>query len=234
MRFNLVTPLSSRDGTVNKDERLVNAYAEDDEIEKKVYVFKRAGIDEGDAVLTGNDIYGQGIFNYDGYLFAIFGDVMGYWIYVGGSSVGGGGGGWISFGDVPLWDELDTYDIGDEVWHEGSKYYSYSDNNIGNEPPSALWGATAPGTHTYQGTISWGGTGEVCSNTAAAGASAYLACPYNSCANRRLDTHQWLTFDSISGLNIRCHAYGVYSPDYCSGPTNDFGVSNYGLITQLS
>jgi len=153
MRFNLVTPLSSRDGTVNKDERLVNAYAEDDEIEKKVYVFKRAGIDEGDAVITGNDIYGQGIFNYGGYLFAIFGDVMGQWIYVGGGQMyGGGGGTYYNISQTQEFDPGDTYDINDTVIFEGQKLYSYAENN--DAPPDDefgqyMWGTT-PSQTTYK------------------------------------------------------------------------------------
>lgn len=232
MRHPLITPLASRDGSVNKDEKLVNCYGEQDDETKETFVFKRAGTDEGDAVISGPDIYGQGLFNYGGYLFAIIGDILTQWIYVGGAMPGGGT--YYGFGGTVTWSGSDTYDIGDTVVEDGIVYYSYSHNNIGNNPNgSPLWGTTAPGANTYQGSIYWGGTGEVCSSVAAAGYSAYLACPYDSCANRRLNTNQWLTYDSMSGNNIRCHAYGVFSPNYCSGSINDFGVGTYGTVTKL-
>lgn len=234
MRIPLITPLASRNGTVEKDERLVNCYGEQDVVTKETRVIKRAGIDEGDAMLTGPDIYGQGIFNYDGYVFAVMNDVLGYWIYVGGSGPGGGGGGtYISFG-VPEWDAGTTYNIGNAVFYNGNVYYSHSNNNTGNVPTTPVWSTSQPGTSTYQGTISWGGTGAVSASVVAAGYSAYLACPYNSCPNRRTDTNQWLTYDSMSGNNIRCRALGVYSPNFCSGSINDFGVATYGTVTQLS
>lgn len=235
MRVPLITPLAARDGTVEKDERLVNCFGEQDIETKTTMVIKRAGIDEGDAVISGNDIYGQGLFNYDGYLFAIFGDVMGFWVYVGGSTMyGGGGGTYYSFGPDE-WDVSTTYDIGDEISHEGQILYSYSDNNTGNEPPNALWGVTAPGAHTYQGSIDGGAwTGEVCSDANAAGYSAYLTFPYNSCANRNLATHTWRTFVSAEIGKVYLHTYGVYAPDYCSGPVNDFGTSDTGNVVQLT
>lgn len=210
----------------------MNCFGEQDDETKETFVFKRAGIDEGDAVITGPDTYGQGIFSYGGYLFPVIGDILTQWIYVGGSM--GGGGTYYGFGSTTTWDAGETYDIGDAVVYDGTIYYGEGPSTGQTPGSNPLWSTSPPGVHTYQGTITWGGTGGVCSSIAAAGYSAYLACPYNSCANRRLDTNAWLTYDSMSGNNIKCHAYGVYSPLYCSGSINDFGVGTYGTVTQLS
>lgn len=153
MRVPLITPLAARDGTVEKDERLVNCFGEQDIETKTTMVIKRAGIDEGDAVISGNDIYGQGLFNYDGYLFMMFGDVLGYWVYVGGGTMyGGGGGTYFNESLTQDFDPLSTYNINDTVIHEGQKLYSYAENNDAppdNEFGQYMWGATA-GQTTYQ------------------------------------------------------------------------------------
>lgn len=235
MRVPLITPLAARDGTVEKDERLVNCFGEQDIETKTTMVIKRAGIDEGDAVISGNDIYGQGLFNYDGYLFMMFGDVLGFWVYVGGSTQFGGGGGSYFYESLTgEWDSGTTYNIGDEVWYEGQKLYSYSDNNIGNTPPSNIWGEDEPGVHTYQGTIDGSYTGEVCSSADAAGYSAWLAYPYDSCINRNLATNTWITYVNIVGSSIKCNQYNTYGgPPWCVN-INDFGIATRGTITQLT
>lgn len=154
MRYPLVTPLASRDGSTNKDERLVNAYAEQDYETKETSVFKRAGIDEGDAVISGPDMYAQGVFNYDGYLFAMIGDVLGYWVYVGGGSAYGGGGGGTYFNENPNMQDFDpgqTYDINDTAFHDGQLLYSQSNSNDAppnNEFGQYMWSAT-PGQTQY-------------------------------------------------------------------------------------
>jgi len=249
MRHALITPLASRDGSVDKDEKLVNCYGEQDPVTKETFVYKRAGIDEGDAVITGNDFYGQGAFSYGDDLFVIIDDILFKWDYVGGLDYGGdwvyvfgsqsgaggsGGGAYYTEGSTQDYEISVTYDVGDSVIYEGVKYYAQGPSTGQTPGSNPLWSTTPPGANTYQGTISWGGTGGVCASIAAAGYSAYLACPYNSCPNRRTDTNSWITYDSMSGNNIRCHAYGVFSPNYCAGSINDFGVGTYGTVTQLS
>lgn len=141
MRYPLITPLASRDGTVDKDEHLVNCFGEQDDETKETRVIKRAGLDEGNAVLTGPDIYGQGLFNYDGYWFAILGDTV-FWYDINFTW-----GGQQAFGSVGFWDSGTTYNLNDPAYYNGLKYYSAINGNIGNAPPSQ-WSA-APLSITY-------------------------------------------------------------------------------------
>ena len=178
MRVPLITPLAARDGTVEKDERLVNCFGEQDIETKTTMVIKRAGIDEGDAVISGNDIYGQGLFNYDGYLFMMFGDVLGFWVYVGGGTMyGGGGGTYFNESQTQTYDAGTTYDIGDSMIKDGQKLYSYIDGNIGNSPDSEFgqhfWSTTPPGATRYA-TLA-GGLGA----SPAAACAHYLSLVYN-------------------------------------------------------
>lgn len=153
MRYPLITPLASRDGTVDKDEHLVNCFGEQDDETKETRVIKRAGIDEGDAVISGNNVYGQGLFNYDGYLFAMIDDILGYWVYVsGGTMYGGGGGTYFNESLTQDFDPMQTYDINETVIFEGQKMYSQANNNDAppdNEFGQYMWSAT-PGQTTYQ------------------------------------------------------------------------------------
>lgn len=179
MRVPLITPLAARDGTVEKDERLVNCFGEQDIETKTTMVIKRAGIDEGDAVISGNDIYGQGLFSYDGYLFAIFGDIMGFWVYVGGSTMyGGGGGTYFNESLTQTYDIGTTYDIGDSMIKDGQKLYSYIDGNIGFSPDSEFgqhfWDEVPPGSDRYT-TAAGGGW---CASPAAA-CARYLSLVYS-------------------------------------------------------
>ena len=179
MRIPLITPLAARDGTVEKDERMVNCYGEQDDETEETRVIKRAGIDEGDAVISGNDIYGQGIFNYDGYLFAMIGDILGYWIYVGGGTMYGGGGGiYFNESQTLTYDAGTTYDIGDSMVKDGQKLYSYIDGNIGNSPDSEFgqhfWDEEPPGADRY---ITAAGAAW-CASPAAA-CAYYLSIVYN-------------------------------------------------------
>lgn len=149
MRVPLITPLAARDGTVEKDERLVNCFGEQDIETKTTMVIKRAGIDEGDAVISGNDIYGQGLFNYDGYLFMMFGDVLGFWVYVGGSTMyGGGGGTYFNQSSYDTWDISTNYALDDTVFYDGQFWHAYI-ANVGQTPAYPYWSTTpAPvGTH---------------------------------------------------------------------------------------
>lgn len=179
MRVPLITPLAARDGTVEKDERLVNCFGEQDIETKTTMVIKRAGIDEGDAVINGNDIYGQGVFSYGGYLFAMIGDILGYWIYVGGSTqYGGGGGTYFNESQTQDYDAGTTYDIGDSIVKDGQKLYSYIDGNIGNSPDSEFgqhfWNEEPPGPDRY---ITAAG-GAWCASPAAT-CAYYLSVVYN-------------------------------------------------------
>lgn len=154
MRVPLITPLASRNGTVEKDERLVNCYGEQDVVTKETRVIKRAGIDEGDAVISGPDIYGQGIFSYGGYIFAMIGDILGYWVYVGGMQPGGGGGAVTYFNESFTQDfnPLSTYNINDSVIYNGQRLYSHAENN--DAPPDSEFGQYMwdlnPGQVTYE------------------------------------------------------------------------------------
>lgn len=159
MRHALITPLASRDGSVDKDEKLVNCYGEQDPVTKETFVFKRAGIDEGDAVITGNDFYGQGAFSYGDDLFVIIDDILfkwdyvggldygGYWVYVFGSQSGAGGaggGGYYSQNQTVVdYDISVTYDAEDAVMYEGRKYYAKT-QNTGTPPPDAAWSPAPP------------------------------------------------------------------------------------------
>lgn len=157
MRYPLITPLASRDGTVDKDEHLVNCFGEHDDETKETRVIKRAGIDEGDAVISGNDIYGQGAFNYDGYLFSVINDVLVQWIYVGGLTPGDSGITYLAYGQS-VWDAGIAYDINDKVFYDGTLYYS-GITQLGDTPDQASphW-RTAP---IYLGdpplAVVWGG-----------------------------------------------------------------------------
>lgn len=235
MRVPLITPLASRNGTVEKDERLVNCYGEQDVVTKETRVIKRAGIDEGDAMLTGPDIYGQGIFNYDGYVFAVMNDVLGYWIYVGGSGPGGGGGGtYISFG-APNWDAGTAYVIGDKVFHNGRSYYAYAPNT-GVTPASPIWEETAPGSSRYQGNIpsSGYGLGPVCASTSAAGYAAYLTGSHNSCATKYSGSGLWYEYSYSTSTNIYLQQWTDPSPFNCSGTPINSGIANLGTISQVA
>lgn len=165
MRHPLITPLASRDGSVDKDEKLVNCYGEQDPVTKETFVFKRAGIDEGDAVITGNDFYGQGAFSYGDDLFVIIDDILFRWDYVGGLDYGGdwvyvfgsqsgaggaGGGVYYVEGSIQDYDISVTYDVGDSVIYEGVKYYAHG-GNTGVTPGSDpyTWQQTEPGASRY-------------------------------------------------------------------------------------
>lgn len=193
MRHALITPLASRDGSVDKDEKLVNCYGEQDPVTKETFVFKRAGIDEGDAVITGNDFYGQGAFSYGDDLFVIIDDILFKWDYVGGLDYGGdwvyvfgnqsgaggaGGGAYYVEGSTQDYDAGTTYDIGDSMVKDGQKLYSYIDGNIGNSPDSEFgqhfWNEEPPGPDRY---ITAAG-GAWCASPAAA-CAYYLSVAYN-------------------------------------------------------
>lgn len=235
MRIPLITPLASRNGTVEKDEKLVNCYGEQDAVTKETRVIKRAGIDEGDAMLTGPDIYGHGVFSYDGYIFAVMNDVLGYWVYVGGGGPGGGGGGtYISF-DTPEWDAGTTYAIGDKVFYNGKKYYNYIPGS-GVTPGSDAytWSETPPGAHTYSCNYN-SYAGPVCASQDAAAFAAYNLDPAHSCATKNTITPPnygiWST-DWYRADNL------VYASQWVTfnncGSTSNSGVVQYGTITQVT
>lgn len=220
MRYPLVTPLASRDGSTDKDEKLVNAYAEVDKETQETSVFKRAGIDQGDAIIAGNDIYGQGLFNYDGYLFAVIDDILGYWIYVGGQQ---GGATYIGFGAVGTWDNSTSYDVGDQVVYNGQIYYNHIPG-AGVTPGSNAytWQTDAP-TGSYYATFA-GYTGATCGSKSAAGYSASLAYPYNSYANRHPSSGAWAVFAYIQGNDVMAQQYVDLT---------DFGIADYGNVTTI-
>ena len=174
MRYPLITPLASRDGTVDKDEHLVNCFGEQDDETKETMVIKRAGIDEGDAVIAGNDIYGQGVFSYGGYLFAMIDDILGYWVYVGGGTMyGGGGGTYFNESLTQDFDPLQTYDINDTVIFEGQTLYSYADSNDAppdNEFGQYMWNSS-PSQTTYK---YWTAAGGFYAGSPAAACNSYL------------------------------------------------------------
>lgn len=174
MRHPLITPLASRDGSVDKDERLVNCYGEQDPVTKDTFVFKRAGIDEGDAVITGNDFYGQGAFSYGDDLFVIIDDILFRWDYVGGLDYGGdwvyvfgsqsgaggaGGGGYYAQNQTVVdYDSGESYQINDTVLYEGKIYYSGITTN--GTPPSESdphWRNRYLDTGDGPSDIVWGG-----------------------------------------------------------------------------
>lgn len=214
MRYQLVTPLASRDGSTDKDEKLVNAYAEVDKETQETSVFKRAGIDQGDAVISGNDIYGQGLFNYDGYLFAMCGDVLGYWVYVGGGTMyGGGGGTYFNESLTQDFNPSQTYDINETVIYEGQKLYSYSNNNDAppnNEYGQYMWGATASQTQYVYATLAGG----YWSGSPAAACNSYL----------------WeLSKSSPSTETAYVSASYPGSCTWMQGPNNEYGPFNSGI-----
>ena len=152
MRIPLITPLASRNGTVEKDEKLVNCYGEQDAVTKETRVIKRAGLDEGNAVLTGPDIYGQGLFNYDGYWFAILGDTV-FWYDINFTW-----GGQQAFGSVGFWDSGTAYNLNDPVFYQGKVYYS-GITTIGTPPSESdpHWRARALDTGDGPTDVVWGG-----------------------------------------------------------------------------
>lgn len=250
MRHALITPLASRDGSVDKDERLVNCYGEQDPVTKETFVFKRAGIDEGDAVITGNDFYGQGAFSYGDDLFVIIDDILFKWDYVGGLDYGGdwvyvfgsqsgaggaGGGGYYTIGSTQDYDISVTYDIGDDIIYEGKIYYSNSDNNIGNNPEtSPFWSETKPSSSRYQGTLSAGGIGDICASRDAAGFSAYLLYPYQTCATKAPGTGLWIEYVGVAFDGV-WRIYGhQWAAVICGGFHQDNGVAHIGTIAQVA
>lgn len=221
MRYPLITPLASRDGTVDKDEHLVNCFGEQDDETKETRVIKRAGIDEGDAVISGNDIYGQGLFNYDGYLFSVIDDVLGYWVYVsGGIMYGGGGGTYFSF-DTAEWAVGNTYSIGDKVFYEGAKYYSYSDSNTGNAPSSnpILWGTTSPPATVYYA-AGFSTTGPDAATISAAAEALWVIAPVlKSCPGDYI-SDVWYEGYYLSSNLIYGNTYGTAGTRTCDNPAN--------------
>lgn len=202
MRHALITPLASRDGSTAKDEKLVNAYSEVDRETKETSVFKRPGLSLSDAVLTGNDIYGQGMFNYVGYWYSIIGDIL-FWYDINGTQQGV-----ISFGAIVIWDNGDTYDIGDAVIHDGVLYYSYVENNTGNTPGSSVfWSTTAPTADRYLADFV-GAFGFISASKDAAGASAYAAYPYKSCGSAGPYDETYDQWRSYVGITTTGGSYG--------------------------
>lgn len=128
MRFPVATPLASRDGTTAKDEHLVNCYVEEDVETRETSVIKRAGLQLGDAVLTGNDIYGQGAFTYGGYTYYVIGDTI-FWYDINFDYVDGS-----AFGATGFWDSGETYGINDTVIYNGIIWYSQTGGNTNHEP----------------------------------------------------------------------------------------------------
>jgi len=232
MRVPLITPLAARDGTVEKDERLVNCFGEQDIETKTTMVIKRAGIDEGDAVISGNDIYGQGLFNYDGYLFMMFGDVLGFWVYVGGGTMyGGGGGTYFNESMTQDYDAGTTYDIGDAVIHNGQKLYSQMDGNIGNATTTDVWDENEPGVARYKGYLSYNGSfGAICSTKDAASYAAWIIYPYNACDARDGFNNWQVYIGIIQGFGDNINTTQFYGN--CSSSTNQ-GQTSIGYVVTI-
>ena len=235
MRYPLITPLASRDGTVDKDERLVNCFGEQDDETKETRVIKRAGIDEGDAVIGGNDIYGQGVFSYGGYLFAMIDDILGYWVYVSGGTMygsgGGGGGTYFNESFIQDYDVSTTYDIGDAVIQYGQKLYSQMNGNVGNATTTDVWDESEPGLSRYKGYLSYNGSfGAICSTKDAAAYAAWSIYPYNAC-DARDGFNNWQEYIGIMqgfGDNINTTQFN----GNCSSSTNQ-GQSSIGYVVTI-
>lgn len=233
MRHPLITPLASRDGSTDKDEKLVNAYGEVDRETKETSVFKRPGIDQGDAVITGPDTPGQGLFNYGGYLFAIIDDILCYWVYVGGQQ---GGGTYIGFGGaVGEWEDSETYDIGDQVVYDGTIYFNYiPGSGVAPGSDAYTWQQTQPGVHTYSCNYN-SYAGPVCADKLSAAFAAYNLDPAHSCATKREiippNYGTWSTDWYVIGNAVYATQWATF--DNCSTIQNG-GIVQYGTITQVS
>lgn len=226
MRIPLITPLASRNGTVEKDEKLVNCYGEQDAVTKETRVIKRAGLDEGNAVLTGPDIYGQGLFNYDGYWFAILGDTV-FWYDINFTW-----GGQQAFGSVGFWSSGDTYDIGDAVYYDGVKYYSYSDSNTGTDPGTnpLLWGTTPPPATRYYG-AGFSTTGPNAATQSAAAEALWVIAPVLKSCPGDYDPTTWFTgYTIIGGTLIYGDQYGTAGTRTCGNPANGPFPTHAGTI----
>jgi hypothetical protein len=242
--------MASRDGSVDKDEKLVNCYGEQDPVTKETFVFKRAGIDEGDAVITGNDFYGQGAFSYGDDLFVIIDDILFKWDYVGGLDYGGdwvyvfgsqsgaggaGGGGYYVEGNTQDYDISVTYDVGDSVIYEGVKYYNHiAGSGVTPGSDAYTWSETPQGAHTYSCNYN-SYAGPVCASQDAAAFAAYNLDPAHSCATKNTITPpnygiwstDWYRVDNL-----------VYASQWVTfnncGSTLNAGVVQYGTITQVT
>lgn len=83
-RLPLVVATSNRDGSVEKDARLVNCFMETDQESNDIFVIKRFGLASAGVIADGDA--GQGVYNWNGDIYSIFGGVL----YKNGSSVGTG------------------------------------------------------------------------------------------------------------------------------------------------
>lgn len=82
-RLPLVIQPENRDETSLKDAKLINAYVEKNELTEDYWIFKRPGLAQTGATLSGD---GLGVYNWLGDVYAIFGSVL----YKNGVSVGTG------------------------------------------------------------------------------------------------------------------------------------------------
>lgn len=72
-RITLFAPLANRDASILKDSRLINGYAEKGQEEGEVWVYKRPGLSLLSTVGSGA---GQGVFNWKGNIYSVFGGVL--------------------------------------------------------------------------------------------------------------------------------------------------------------
>ena len=116
MRLNLATDLTTRDGTLTKDAKIVNAFVDDGN------VFKRPAAQGGVSVGVGT---AQGGFGIEGLCFTFYGDTL----YP------------VTQASCESWAPSINYYMGDSVVINCVEYWARS-NNIGSQPPSASWSTT--------------------------------------------------------------------------------------------
>jgi Phage stabilisation protein. len=114
-RLPLVVKTSNRDGTFNKDARLVNCYLETDE-QGELWLYKRAGLIEALDVGTNP---GQGVFYWDGDVYSIFNGSL----FRNGVSVPGGSG--LDQTNGVYWFSSIRGAVPKMVFGNGAKTYAY-------------------------------------------------------------------------------------------------------------
>lgn len=173
MRLPVLPNISTKDGTSNKNSRLVNVLAD---IGSKNIAQVRPG-------LVANDTYsglGSGLTVFDGRLLLAYGDVIygdgldsypwdldsdpwasgttytygdsvlylgSLWFSTAGSNTGNtpgaGSAYWATSYEMPEWDSGTTYALGDPVTYGGVTYYSMGPSNTGNNPSSTPMWSTS-------------------------------------------------------------------------------------------
>lgn len=140
MRIPIVPPLSTKDGTANKNARLTNCLKESKKTGDKAVI--RPGLVASDS-FTG---IGSGLIPFDGRLLVIYGDTV--------TDPDSTDLPWPL--DSPQWDSGTTYGIGETIFYEGILYFSEQSGNQGNTPTGSGYWSKSHNGETYEPGVTYG------------------------------------------------------------------------------